>query len=101
MMNLHQRAALIIRSLTRQLRVSNHIVVVEGGPNVSTNGVLAELEAETKVGDGAGDAALAIGEHAFLAGYDRGYSAGQNGADSKPHEAWSDYDPPEDIKALS
>ena len=49
-----------------------------------------------KVGDGTPDAALAIGEHAFRAGYQacEGKSPWGN-VDS----AWDNYDPLEDIKA--
>lgn len=54
------------------------------------------------------DAALAIAEHAFTAGYNVGYDDGYgNGGAPKWHaatgvqKAWSDYDPPEDLKALS
>lgn len=58
-----------------------------------------------RVGDGTGDAALAIGEHAFGAGWDAccksyGLMPGRESGQTK-YDAWSDYDPPEDIKALS
>lgn len=57
------------------------------------------------VGDGTPDAALAIGEHAFGAGWDAccvayGLKPGRESGQTK-YEAWSDYDPPEDIKALA
>lgn len=50
-----------------------------------------------------GDAALAIGEHAFRAGFMACYAAiGKPGTvQSDLERAWSDYDPPEDIKALT
>lgn len=50
------------------------------------------------------DAALAISEHAFRAGFQRGfYYADQTSRspESAIEYAWSDYDPPEDLKALS
>ena len=54
-----------------------------------------------------GEAALAIGEHAFRAGVAWGLErAKQPGGDTNQalldaERAWSDYEPPEDIKALS
>lgn len=60
------------------------------------------------VGDGTGDAALAIGEHAFRAGWDAAVEAGPEWddlfhgvSDTAKEKAWDAYDPPEDIKALS
>jgi hypothetical protein len=69
------------------------------------NGRLAG-ELPPRVGDGSGDAALAIGEHAFIAGYEAAINIVQAGASAvvnqrRMHQAWLDYDPPEDIKALS
>jgi hypothetical protein len=57
-----------------------------------------------KVGDGTGDAAVAIGEHAFRAGWDACDEA--SGVQSERRSttverAWGEYDPPEHIKALS
>ena len=63
-----------------------------------------------KVGDGTGDAAIAIGEHAFRAGYEacRNDVAHSKQVVSYPGEydkhleaAWGAYDPPEHIKDLS
>lgn len=61
-----------------------------------------------KVGDGTPDAALAIGEDAFKAGYNAAaaraslfYPTRITEWDVHREEAWSRYDPPEDIKALS
>jgi len=58
-----------------------------------------------KVGDGSGDAALAIGEHAFRAGYEACLNdacpGGPINYTGTVDEAWDAYDPPEDIKALS
>lgn len=66
------------------------------------------------VGDGTPDAALAIAEHAFRTGHKAGrklvadinqlgYEASGEPDDFAvaEHIAWSDYDPPEEIKALS
>lgn len=61
------------------------------------------------VGDGSGDAAIAIGEHAFRAGWDACVQAVHrqmnvsypDNVAAKREAAWSSYDPPEDIKALS
>ena len=60
---------------------------------------------EPHVGDGTGDAALAIAEHAFKAGFDQALEY----LDLFPSKTvagmsdvgWSEYDPPEEIKALS
>lgn len=52
------------------------------------------------VGDGSGDAAIAIGEHAFIAGW-HAHAQAMHGKEGTVHDAWSAYDPPEDIKALS
>lgn len=57
-----------------------------------------------KVGDGSGDAAVAIGEHAFKAGYVAGSTPYRGkGADleGEATKAWDAYDPPEHIKDLS
>lgn len=60
-----------------------------------------------KVGDGTGDAAIAIGEHAFRAGFAKGHQFGLgtdlpcNEHSSGADRAWNDYDPPEYIKDLS
>lgn len=106
-MNLNEQAALVIRSLMRDLRVSDHIVTPRGGKSVSSASVLEQLEAP-HVGDGTSDAALAIGEHAFRTGYksaaDRARAFHPTRIeDDAAHmeQAWSDYDPPEDIKALA
>jgi hypothetical protein len=58
------------------------------------------------VGDGTGDAAIAIGEHAFRAGFSAATKFDWNfAAEGKEAElenkAWDAYDPPEYIKALS
>lgn len=60
------------------------------------------FDVEPKVGDGkSSDAALAIGEHAFRAGWAaRDNKEGPDYASDLEH-AWDNYDPPEDIKALS
>jgi hypothetical protein len=58
----------------------------------------------SKVGDGTPDAALAIAEHAFRAGYEAGVEdalSGGHGGGPDVERAWSTYEPPEDIKALS
>lgn len=49
-----------------------------------------------------GEAALAIGEHTFRAGFKAGAVClpGEDGLDAE-NLAWSEYDPPEEIKALS
>lgn len=44
-----------------------------------------------------GESALAIGEHAFRAGYLAACDVTEYDVD----KAWSEYDPPEDIKALA
>ena len=64
-----------------------------------------------RLGDGSGDAAIAIGEHAFYAGYEAGVFDLPNYTFSpltKNEEfyarreiAWSNYEPSEDIKELS
>lgn len=62
-----------------------------------------------KLGDGAPDAAIAIGEHAFRAGFAAGdewgnkdsYLRGNQTDGGAVNDAWSDYEPSEDIKALS
>ena len=63
------------------------------------------LSSGPHVGDGSGDAALAIGEHAFLAGWDAAMAHANyptNAESIVPKmDAWSEYDPPEEIKALS
>lgn len=46
MRTLNQRAAMVIRSLMRDLHVSDHIVFPEGENAISANKVLAELEAQ-------------------------------------------------------
>lgn len=65
-------------------------------------------ERSPRVGDGSGDAAIAIGEHAFRAGYKRAadrarafYPTRIESDEAHMEQAWSEYDPPEDIKALS
>lgn len=66
----------------------------------------AILDEAPQVGDGTPDAALAIGEHAFRAGfkaatrYDWNVSADGHELELE-EQAWSEYDPPEHIKALS
>lgn len=69
----------------------------------------AELMPGPKVGDGTPDAALAIAEHAFRAGFVAGEAWLYPPGDNRTHEetraamediAWSEYDPPEHIKAL-
>lgn len=56
-----------------------------------------------RLGDGSGDAALAIGEHAFYAGFDAGFEAGRQGplGENMKFAAWDAYEPSEDIKELS
>lgn len=105
-MNLNEKAALVIRSLMRQMGLSDHIVFYAQG-NVIAESVLEELDAP-KVGDGTPDAALAIGEHAFRAGYDAAARVFANAApighqnwEAGKDYSWGQYDPPEDIKALS
>jgi hypothetical protein len=79
---------------------------------VEITALQAQLEAANdklaipKVGDGTPDAALAIGEHAFRAGWDDGFLAGNfegtpGVASQTKDEAWGNYDPPEHIKELS
>ena len=110
-MNLNQRAALLVRSLMSDLGISGHIVFVRNGPNISSATVLEQLEGphvgDTE-GDGAGgEAALAIGEHAFRAGFAAAVeawsksTAPSSGWTDTVSGAWNAYDPPEDIKALS
>lgn len=70
-MNLNKKAAILIRSLMRDLRISDHIVF-HGEGNITSDAVLEALEGphvgDTE-GDGAGgEAALAIAEEAFRAG---------------------------------
>lgn len=48
-----------------------------------------------------GEAALAIGEHAFRAGYMAGQNDGMIASEATEQAAWSAYEPPEHIKALS
>lgn len=81
-------------------RALHCIIVAMGGPGPEGEG--------SKLGDGSGDAAIVIGEHAFRAGYNVGYDDGYgNGGAPRLHAAtgadrgWSDYEPPEHIKALS
>lgn len=69
-------------------------------------GELAEWEHRTPtVGDGSGDAALAIAEHAHGDGFDAGVAWAQSAGVTEQWEAksaaWGEYDPPEHIKALS
>jgi hypothetical protein len=107
MRTLRQQAARMIRSLMRDMRISDYLVMVPEGETSSAKALCEQLEG-LHVGDGSGDAALAIAEHAFKAGYDL---AAQRAVDYAPtvvrdwtahrEAAWSDYDPPEDIKALS
>ncbi|HEY4542673.1 MAG TPA: hypothetical protein VIG66_09920 [Noviherbaspirillum sp.] len=107
-MNLHQQSALMIRSLLAQMRggVTEHIVFPQGRPAISSEELLEMLEAP-KVGDGMPDAALAIAEHAFRAGYRRcavNFDEKYTDEDQAYHlenEAWDAYDPPEYIKELS
>lgn len=51
------------------------------------------------------DAALAIGEHAFRAGFEAGMQSAHAESYEREtttvDEAWANYDPPEDIKVLS
>ena len=56
-----------------------------------------------RLGDGSGDAALAIGEHAFYAGFEAGYMPlnRDEAFFAKREQAWSNYEPSEDIKELS
>lgn len=44
-MNLNQRTAMVIRSLMRDLAVSEHIVMPQGGPNIRATKVVEELDA--------------------------------------------------------
>ena len=64
------------------------------------------------IGDGSGEAALAIGEAAFRAGFvaalefarDEGWTRGgtpEGKAEQAAANAWDEYEPSEDIKALS
>jgi hypothetical protein len=51
------------------------------------------------------DAAYALGEEAFRAGYRAGHQAGREAPDQSMHprdedDAWADYEPSEDVKAL-
>lgn len=60
------------------------------------------VPAGPRVGDGSGDAALAIGEHAFKAGYQKANDEiGSYAVPEQMEAAWSEYDPPEHIKALA
>lgn len=61
-----------------------------------------------KLGDGTPDAALAIAEHAFRAGWDACWSLWRRVYPTQPDSKenavahhWDNYDPPEHIKALS
>jgi hypothetical protein len=107
---LNIQAAQLIRSLLVQGRFSDHVLNPgKGDDTIVASEVVTQLEA-SKVGDGTPDAALAIGKHAFRAGF----AAGKFGINYVNREnpfshlgapevdaAWSDYNPPEDIKALS
>lgn len=72
--------------------------------------MLSELKERRTKDRNRSDAAVAIGEDAFRSGFEAGLTFGL--ANTKPlvggaemvaelDKAWSDYDPPEDIKALS
>jgi hypothetical protein len=103
---LRQQAALVIRSLLREGRFSDHIVTPKGESSIVASNVVADLESEATLnGLNDGDAALAIGEHAFRAGFAAGQDAGGDAAGGRQFQtvdaAWSDYEPSEDVKALS
>lgn len=75
---------------------------LEAGP-ILLGMVVAELSEK-----GGGEAALAIGENAFRAGYKAGEANGRLiGQGKRPwtsrdeSDAWSAYEPPEDIKELA
>ncbi len=63
-----------------------------------------QRDAQAPVEDNSSDLAVAIGEHAFKAGYDEGGNNQQVkdrwGAEfvNAREKAWSEYDPPEDLK---
>lgn len=57
-------------------------------------------ERSPRVGDGSGDAAIAIGEHAFRSGFGAGMAYTQDDG-LNCSLAWDAYDPPEHIKELS
>ncbi len=108
-MNLNQKAARVIRSLMRESHITEHLVFPHDAPSISAEHIIELLEAP-KVGDGTIDAALAIGEHAFRAGFVCALEAAKNegwaGAPTsilavEVDKGWSSYDPPEDIKALA
>lgn len=102
-----KQAAIMIRSLMAQLRIDDHIVF-HGEGNIKSHEVLEWLEREPRVGDGTGDAALAIAEHAFRAGMEAsqallekfGGPSGRISEEGVQHE-WASYEPSEDIKDLA
>jgi hypothetical protein len=102
MTTVKQDAALLIRCLMHELRISDHIVYADrslnsDGREVSSSRVLEQLDG-AHVGDGSGDAALAIAEEAFRAGC--------AAFEGKSHWAsvddlWDQFEPSEAMKALS
>jgi hypothetical protein len=105
MLTLRQRAAKVIRSLLTESRFSDHIINPGKGPEtIVASEVVTQLESETTLnGLNDGDAALAIGEHAFRAGFQHAVRIAQNLQHPEQFEdvAWSEYEPSEDVKALS
>ena len=103
-MNLNKKAALLIRSLMGQLRISDHIVFHAEG-NITSDRVLEALEGPhvgDREGDGAGgEAALAIAEEAFRAGWAalEDVQGVQVETPSKTvDEAWDAFEPAEAMK---
>lgn len=92
-----------LRSLAEDMWARRHSLTtsewLEAGP-LLLGMVVAKLSEE-----GGGEAALAIGEDAFRAGYKAGVDWSQGPYAEKPNngvdEAWSAYEPPEDIKELA
>lgn len=107
MLTLNEQAAKVIKSLMRELRVSDHLVMPNGAIAINANTVVERLEG-AHIGDGTADAALAIGEDAFRAGYEAAakralafYPTKLTDWQAHLEQAWSDYDPPEHIKDLA
>ena len=104
-MNIRKKAAIMIRSLMRQLRISDHIIspIDEPGQSISSSKLLEALEGPS-VGDGTPDAALFIAEEAFRAGWAALEDAQgvQVETPSKTvDEAWDAFEPSEMARDLS
>jgi hypothetical protein len=90
--------------VARKLLTEELLIYIKNHPDAHNPCLDPESEKEPRLGDGTSDAALAIGEHAFRAGFEAGADWGHKRVGHRPSAlavAWSDYDPPEDIKALS